>query len=918
MSNPAQTLPTGTVTFLFTDIEGSTQLWEGHPEAMKAALAKHDSIVKEAVQANGGHVIKTTGDGIHAVFESAGHGVAAALAAQYELSKSAWEEIKPRAVRVRMGLHTGEAELRDGDYYGSTLNRAARIMAAGHGGQVLLSSVTAELVQRQLPADVTLLELGEHHLKGLLQAEHIFQVNAPDLAHEFPALNSLTAPTHNLPPQLTTFIGRERELRETQEKLESSRLLTLIGPGGTGKTRLALELAATQLDRFQDGVWLVELAPISDPAFIVSTIAGVFQVHEAQGTPLINLLIDYLRSKEVLLVLDNCEHLVEGSAHVADQLLRSCTELKIIASSREALAVDGETVYRVPSLSLPDRASDDLLRYEATKLFIERAMKAEPRFEATPENAAAIIQICQRLDGIPLAIELAAARVKVFTPQQIAERLDDRFKLLTGGSRSALPRQQTLRALIDWSYQSLNEVEQQALRRLAVFSGGWTIEGAEAVVGEDEALDGLLGLVNKSLVNVAERSGVARYRFLETIRQYAMEKLLESDEAAVTRNRHLDYVMTLVGDVDEGIMGTRRLKWLNEMEVEQDNLRAALEWASSHELPKAIHLALVLGPFWTSRDYNTEAESWCQTILSRSEALSDLRGPRARLYAVLAQAAIYMGDHNVARPAADAGLALAEQAADKGALVRLYGLAGLANMYLGEFAASREALRVGEVLARERGETGELAMILVLTTQVIFFSGGDINETRRYAAEAENLAIHGDSQWSGLMLEFAFARLSGLMGNIEKARVLFKQAADHAQELGTMRIVYSCHSELAHILRRHGEIDEALALYAEVLPKWTGLGHRSAAAHELECMAFILGQKDRPEQALTMLGAAEALRETIGSPMSALERAEHDQALAGLRTRVGDATLRELWAAGGAMDLDQAVGFALGAAKTLA
>ncbi len=917
MSNPSQGLPSGTVTFLFTDIESSTQLWEKHPEAMKAALAKHDSILRAAVESNGGHVIKTTGDGVHAVFASAGQAVGSTLAAQRSLSESAWDEIKPQAVRVRMGLHTGEAELREGDYYGNTLNRAARIMAAGHGGQVLLSAVTAELVQRQLAADVTLLDLGEHHLKGLLQAEHIFQINGPDLAHEFPALNSLTAPTHNLPPQLTTFIGRERELAETQQKLASSRLLTLIGPGGTGKTRLALELAATQLDQFQDGVWLVELAPISDPAFIVSTIAGVFQVREAQGTPLITLVVDYLRSKEVLLVLDNCEHLVEGSAHIADQLLRACEKLKIVASSREALGIDGETVHRVPSLSLPDKPSGDLLSYEATKLFIERATKAEPRFRATPENAAAIIQICQRLDGIPLAIELAAARVKVFTPQQIAERLDDRFKLLTGGSRSALPRQQTLRALIDWSYQSLNEVEQQALRRLAVFSGGWTIEGAEAVVGEDEALDGLLGLVNKSLVNVAERSGAARYRFLETIRQYAMEKLLESDEASVTRNRHLDYVMKLVGDVDEGIMGTRRLKWLNEMEVEQDNLRAALEWASSHDLPKAIHLALVLGPFWTARDFNTEAESWCQMILSRSEALSDLRGPRARLYAVLAQAAIYMGDHNIARPAAAAGLALAEEAADKGALVRLYGLAGLANMYLGEFAASREALRVGEVLARERGDTGELAMILVLTTQVIFFSGGDMDETRTYAAEAEALSIQGESQWSSLMLEFAFARLSGLMGEIEKSRVLFKQAADDARQLGTMRIVYSCHSELAHILRRHGEIDEALALYAEVLPKWTGLGHRSAAAHELECMAFILGQKDQPEQALTMLGAAEALRELIGAPMSTLERGEYDQALAGLRARIEDGKLKELWAAGRAMDLDQAVGYGLAAVKAV-
>ncbi len=664
MPNPSQPLPTGTVTFLFTDIEGSTALWETHPEAMKAALAEHDSILREAVESNNGHVLQTAGDGLHAVFDTAVHGVAATLAAQQALSRHRWDEVQPQAIRVRMGLHTGEAELRDGDYYGSALNRAARIMAAGHGGQVLLSGVTAELVRRQLSADITLIDLGEHHLKGLLYAEHIFQVSAPDLAKEFPSLNSLSAATHNLPTQLTTFIGRERELMETQDKVESARLLTLIGPGGTGKTRLALQLAANQLDRFKDGVWLVELAPIVDPAFIVSTIAAVFELREAQGIPLITVLIDYLRAKEVLLVLDNCEHLVEASARIADQLLHACVKLKIIASSREALAVDGETVYRVPSLSLPDPSSSDLMKYEATRLFIERAARVEPRFQATTENAAAIVQICQRLDRIPLAIELAAARIKLFTPEQIAERLDDRFKLLSGGSRTALPRQQTLQALIDWSYQLLNELEQRVLRRLAVFSGGWTIEGAEAVVNEAEALDGLLGLANKSLVNVTEQSGAARYRFLETIRQYAMDKLLESEEASETRNRHVDYVLELTGHPDPGFFVYQRLSWLDQMEVEHDNLRAALDWSSSKDLPKAIELALALGDFWTSRDYNIEAVNWCQTILARSEALTALAGTRAKLYAVLAQSAIFAGNHKLARTAAAAGLPLAEQPAD--------------------------------------------------------------------------------------------------------------------------------------------------------------------------------------------------------------------------------------------------------------
>jgi predicted ATPase/class 3 adenylate cyclase len=916
MDSSSQALPAGTVTFLFTDIEGSTQLWEKYPDAMKAALARHDSILKRAVESNAGHLIKSVGDGMLAVFETAGQGLAATLTAQRALAEDAWEEIKPQAVRVRMGLHTGEAELRDADYFGSTLNRAARIMAAGHGGQVLLSAVTAELVRRELPPEVALVDMGEQHLKGLLLAEHIYQVNAPALAHDFPALNSLSKPNHNLPPQLTSFIGRETELRETQEKLESARLLTLIGPGGTGKTRLALELAATQLDRFRDGVWLVELAPISDPALIVSSVASVFGIREAPGVPLISLVTDYLHAKELLLVLDNCEHLVEGSARVADQLLRACAKLKIIASSREALAVDGETVYRVPSLSLPEHADGDLTKYEATRLFMERAAKAEPRFRATAENSEAIVQICRRLDGIPLAIELAAARVKVFTPQQIAERLDDRFKLLTGGSRTALPRQQTLRALIDWSYQSLDEVEQRALRRLAVFSGGWTIEGAEAVIDDAEALDGLLGLVNKSLVNVSEQSGAARYRFLETIRQYAMEKLLESDEATATRDRQLDYVIELAGDVDVGVMGTRNIAWLNKMEVEHDNLRAALEWASTRDVRKGIRLALTLGGFWTSRDYNTEAEAWCQTILSRSEGLADVASARARLYGVLAQAAIFMGDHKVAHPAALGGLKVAEEANDEVARVRLLALRGLSSMYLADFADASEALRSADALARERGLTAELSMIMTLKTQVMYFSGGDMNETKDSLGELESLTIQGESQWSSPMLGFAYARLTGLLGNIEKARVLYKKAADDARELGNMRLVFSCHSELAHILRRHGDLDEALGLYAEVLPHWRDIGHRSAMAHELECIAFILAQKDGAETAVKLLAAAESLRASIDSKMSPKEQVEYDQALAGLHTRVDEAGFEELWNAGRSMDADQAVDLALSAART--
>lgn len=907
-------LPTGTVTFLFTDIEGSTGLAQKYPDAMPTLLARHNAILHQAIEAHHGHVFQIIGDAFHAAFSTASDALDAALDAQRTLVREPWN---PTAVKVRMGINTGAAqaggtEAVAGGYTGYlTLTRVERVMSLAHGGQILLSNATAELVRGELPKGVALRDMQAHRLKGLLNPETVWQVDAADLPHEFPPLASLNAIPNNLPQQLTSFVGRERELSDAQDKLAAARLLTLIGPGGTGKTRLSLQIAAEQLPQFEDGVWLVELAPISDPAFLVSAIASVFDIREAQGIPLINLLVDYLRAKELLLVLDNCEHLVEACARIADQLLHACAKLKIIASSREALGIDGETVYRVPSLTLPDRLSNDLMSYEATQLFVERAMKAEPRFHATTENAASIIQICHRLDGIPLAIELAAARVKLFTPEQIAARLDDRFKLLTGGSRTALPRQQTLRALIDWSYHSLNEIEQRALRRLAVFSGGWTIDGAEAVIGEAEAIDGLEGLVNKSLVNVDEQSGAARYRFLETIRQYAMEKLLESGEAVESRNRHLDYILKIAGNAGHGMFRSVRLTWLDQMELEHDNLRAALDWSASNDPAKAIELALAVDSFWRLRDYNSEAVAWCQTILARAESMPDLAAPRAELYVVLGWSAVFSGNHEVGRAAAESGLRLVTPATDKKVIVRLNGLILLSCLYIGDFAAAEQALETGEALAREETYTNELAMILVLGGQLRYFASGDVAQAKANLAEAESLQIDTNSEWASAAFIFGFARLTGMLGDIEKARALFKQSADAAQKMGNMRIVYSCQSELAHILRRHGEIDEALELYKGVIPGWKELGHRAAVAHELECIAFILSQKEKPDRAVTLLGAAGAIRQLINSAMTVPERAEYEQVLSTLHAQLDENKFKQLWDSGRAMTMEQAIQSAL-------
>jgi predicted ATPase/class 3 adenylate cyclase len=501
-------LPTGIVTFLFTDIEGSTRLWEEYPQQMRQALARHDAILRHTIQSHAGHVFKTMGDAFYAVFSSASEAVRAALDAQGALSAEDWSEVG--GLYVRMALHTGRAEEREGDYLGPSLNRVARLLSIGHGGQVLLSEATqAQAGEAEIPG-VVLRDMGSHRLKDLFAPERVFQLCHPDLRQEFPPLRSLSALRHNLPVQVTSLIGREREIEEVRQRLAEARLLTLTGSGGVGKTRLALQVAAELTEAYPEGVWLAELASLSDPDLVPQTTAQAIGVREEPGKSLTRTLADTLKDKRLLLVLDNCEHLVDACARLADTLLRSCPEMKVLATSREVLGIAGEVVYPVPSLSLPDPqrplTPDVLGEYESVRLFAERAAGVAPAFVMTARNAGAVAHVCRQLDGIPLAIELAAARVRALSIEQVAQRLDDRFRLLTGGSRTALPRQQTLRALIDWSYDLLTGPEKRLLSRLSVFAGGWTLAAAEAVCsGEDieawEILDLLTSLVNKSLAS---------------------------------------------------------------------------------------------------------------------------------------------------------------------------------------------------------------------------------------------------------------------------------------------------------------------------------------------------------------------------------------------------------------------------------
>src|ERR671921_1271479 len=531
--------PTGTITFLFTDIAGSARLWELDARAMQAALARHDKLLGLAIEERGGYVFKTVGDAFCAAFPTGPDAMETALETQRRLFSSEWEHIG--VLRVRMALHTGAAEERDGDYFGPPVNRVARLLSAAHGEQVLLSLPTQELVRDQLPAGTSLRDLGEHRLKDLFRPERVFQLSAPELPSEFPPLRTLDVYRNNLPPQPTSLIGREKEVSEVCERLSRPevKLLTLTGAGGTGKTRLGLQAAAELTQQFEDGVFFVSLAAISDPQLVVGAVAGTLGVKEAGGQPLVESLEYYLDDKHILLVLDNFEQVLEAAPMITE-MLSGAPNLKVLATSRIPLRLYGEHEYSVPPLALPDPKRpppvERLSHYEAVRLFVERAQAAKADFSVTNENAPAVAEICYRLDGLPLAIELAAARIKLLTPQAMLGRLGNRLQVLTGGPRDLPARQQTLRATIDWSYNLLEEGEQRLFRRLSVFAGGRTLEAIEAVCdAEDDLpvdpLDGVSSRLDKSLVRQEEGpEGEPRFVMLETIHEYAREKLQQSGE----------------------------------------------------------------------------------------------------------------------------------------------------------------------------------------------------------------------------------------------------------------------------------------------------------------------------------------------------------------------------------------------------
>jgi predicted ATPase/class 3 adenylate cyclase len=837
------TLPSGTVTFLFSDIEGSTRLWEQHPEAMRPALARHDALALSLIARHEGTLIKSRGEGdsLFAVFARATDAVAAACALQQALCAEPWPAETP--LRARMALHTGEADLRAGDYYGSAVNRCARLRAIGHGGQVLLSDVTRDLTRDTLPPSASLKSLGAHRLRDLSRPESVFQLLHPVLPLDFPPLASLDNPDlpNNLPVQVTSFIGREKESAVVKRLLSTTRLLTLTGAGGCGKTRLALQAAADLLEEYPEGVWSVELAALADPALVPKTVAQALGMREEVGQPLLQTLTGQLKPKRLLLVLDNCEHLLAACGQLADALIRACSNLKILATSREGLGIAGEALYPIPPLSVPDlrqaQTPASLAQYEAVTLFIERATALAPHFAVTDANAPALAATCHRLDGIPLALELAAARVRSLAVEEINARLADRFRLLTGGSRTALPRHQTLRAMLDWSYDLLTGPERTLLHRLSVFAGGCRLEAAETVcAGEGieacEVLDLLTSLTDKSLVAAEQDKGHTRYRLLETVRQYADDRLRESGEGEALRNRHRDYFLAVAEEAEPKLYGSEQAAWFERLEREHDNLRAAIGGCLEAEDGAEAGLRLVgaLPQFWIMHKHGAEGWALCERMLAHAD-LPHRTAARARALSAAAMmvlqrngiarpylttmldqfSSLMRNDIAMGRPRAEESLALFRELGDRvGIAEALYTLGDMAILQ-GDFDTARACLEQSLALRREldhrRGTAGVLRSL-----GLIAFRGGDMAAAQSLLEEAVSLArAEGDS--FHLVINIGSLLMILGTGDTARARALLEDGQALCEQIEDRHIRSDLFEWLSDLAVDLGDLDRALALY---------------------------------------------------------------------------------------------------------
>ena len=910
-------LPLGTVTFLFTDIEGSTRLLQHLGDKFATVIAEHDQLLRQVWQKYQGSVVGTQGDSFFVAFPRAVDGVDAAMEAQRVLHAHDWTEgVK---VRVRMGLHTGEPQIGASEnYVGIDVHRAARIAAAAHGGQVLISQNTYDLVKGELPDEVIVQDLGEHRLKDLRQPKHLYQLVIAGLPSNFPPLKSLDASPNNLPSQLTSFVGREQEIAQVKQLLSEGRLVTFTGPGGSGKTRLALQVAFDMLDRFHS-VFFVALAPISHPRLVASTIAKTLNVPEVAGRSIVESLKEYLQSKSMLLLLDNFEQVI-SAASLVSELLSVCGKLKILVTSREALRVSGERIYLVPPLQVPNLAQlpalDALSQNAAVQLFIQRAQAVKPDFRITNETARAVAEICSRLDGLPLAIELAAARIKLLSPSAMLSRLEHRLQFLTGGARDLPARQQTLRNAIAWSYDLLDENEQQLFQRLSVFIGGCTVEAVEAVIKESTAglslLDQLGSLLDKSLVREVEgRNREPRFLMLGMLREFGLERLEASGESETIRRCHAEFYLSLAEGAEASLERAEQIQWMDRMEQEHDNLRAALEWSKAVEDAGelCLRLAGTLGYFWEVRGYFSEGRERLSAILMMDIA-QGRTAARTKLLARAAELAYRQSDYAATVAFAEECLEICRELGDKQGMASALIKLGNAATEAGDYGTASQYLGEALMIWRKEDDEHGIARALISLGWVSIRSG---DYPLANALLEEALAVSrelGDTRSIGFELS-GLGEVALHQGDHARATRLLEESLELRRQLGNKWGIGVSLGTLGLVALRQRDWERAVSLLSESLEVRREISDKGGSAWCLERLAEIASAQGNPERAVRLLSAAAALRVSIGSVIDPADQDVHQKQRAALRAELGEAQFTVIWNEGRALTFEQAVAYAL-------
>lgn len=910
-------LPTGTVTFLFTDIEGSTRLWQGRREVMPAVIAKHDALLRQAVEVEEGVVFGTGGDGVYAAFADAPRAVSAAIAGQRAITSQTWPEgIK---IRVRMALHTGLVVVQTGTYAGHTLNRVARLLSAGHGGQVLLSLPTAELVRDFLPPGAQLRDLGERRLKDLLHPEHIYELTVADLPQRSLPLKTLDARNNNLPQETTPFIGRRQDIDEIARRLHDGvRLLTLTGVGGTGKTRLALAAATRLRDEFEHGVCFVSLAALADPGLVMPAIARALGIKESGDQVLRDQVIAFLSSRQFLLVLDNCEHVLQGVKVLADFLL-ACPRLVLLATSRSRLHLAAEYEYPVAPLQIPgeDRMvpgdqSDvtELERYDAIAFFVDRVQAANGNFRLTPDNAAAVVKICRRLDGLPLALELAAARLRLFPPPVLLTRLSRSLDVLRGGPRDAPARQQTLRGTIDWSFELLPASEKRLFARLAVFAGGFSLESAEILAhavdaNEGEVVDGLESLIDKSLLRLREDSGEeARFVMLQTIREYGLEQLTAGGEANSARHAHAVQYLELAEEAKSHLMNSDRALYARQLSLEIDNLRAALQYALEvRDTETGLRLAGALWPFWEMHGHLSEGREWLRSLFEAGGGSAEVNGEvvkdTTRAAALIGGAALSMdqSDYAPAREQASEGLELYRKLGDRSGIALALNVLGSVASYTGDYVEAETLTEQGLALYRQLRDMWGIGLSLN-NLGALAADRGNLDRARTLYEEGLRIEQELGADWAVSVVQCNLGDLSREFGDYESALRMYARSLELRRALGDVLGIAHCLAGMAAAWADRGEYDRAEQLYRESLQQYQAAGARWGEAHYLEGLAGIALARGHMDHAVTLYGAAAAMRDTIGHPLTESERATQAAQLDSIRGEVGGECYNSAWRRG--------------------